>query len=108
MIRRIFFRFLVKILARELSDIPKETLSKEQYDGMLAQLWENPSFRKYAGDRDAKLIFTLASGEGLSPEPREKYLINFGRRIENLELAHEAKQAFNRNQAYLKQKNENN
>ncbi|MDO8521519.1 MAG: hypothetical protein Q7S52_05385 [bacterium] len=104
MIRKWFFEFLIGILQRELSDIPRETLTKEAYDGLMSQLWQSPAFRKYVADRDAKLIFTMASGEGFDPEPRDKYLIHFGRRMENLELAREAKQAYNRLEAMRKQK----
>ena len=102
--RRLIFEFVIRVLQRELSEMPRETLTKEQADGLLSQMWQNPSFRKYVADRDAKLIWTMASGEGLAPEPRDKYLIHFGRRLENLELAREAKQAYNRIDAMRKQK----
>jgi len=88
---------LIGLLERELSDIaPKEQLSKEQYDGLLSQLWQTPAFRKYVADRDAKLIFTLAGSEGMLPEPREAYTLHTGQRVEILILAREAKAAYTR------------
>lgn len=95
------------MLAREFSDVPKETLSKEEYDGLLSMLWQNSAFRKYVADRDAKLIWTMAGGEGLEHEPRDKYLIHSGQRFENLFLAREAKQAYNRTLALQKERAKN-
>lgn len=83
-------------MERELSDTPKQILEKEQYDGLLSQLWQNPAFRKYVADRDAKLIFTMAGSEGMAPEPREAYTMHSGQRVELLILAREAKAAWNR------------
>jgi hypothetical protein len=94
--RKRLLDILIKLLERELSDMPKEPLSKEQSDGLLSQMWENPSFRKYVADRDAKLIFTMAGSEGMEPEPRDKYVMHTGQRFEILLLAAEAKKAFNR------------
>lgn len=91
------------MLARELSDIPKETLLKEQYDGLMSQLWQNPGFRKYVADRDAKLIWTMAGGEGFGPEPRDQYIMHTGQRVENLLLASEARKAYQRLEAHRKQ-----
>ena len=102
--RRLLIDILIKYLQRELSDVPKETLTKEVYDGLLSNLWQNPAFRKYVADRDAKLIWTMAGGEGLEPEPRDKYALHSGQRVENLLLAREAKQAYNRIDAQKKQK----
>lgn len=93
---RLLLDILIKLLERELSDMPKETLTKEQSDGMLSGLWQNPAYRKYVADRDAKLIWTMAGGEGLEPEPRDKYYLHAGQRVENLILAREAKAAWNR------------
>lgn len=102
--RRLFFEFLIRMLQRELSDMPKETLAKEQYDGLLSQLWQNPAFRKYVGDRDAKLIWTMAGGEGMAPESRDNYVLHAGQRVENLLLAREAKLAYGRVELQKKQK----
>lgn len=77
---------------------------KEHYDGMLSQLWENPAFRKYVADRDMKLVWTLAGGEGLAAEPRDAYVMHTGQRVELLLLASEAKKAFTRNQQGLQKK----
>lgn len=102
--RRWLFEFLIRYLARELSDIPKETLEKNEYDGLLSTLWQNAGFRKYVADRDAKLIWTMAGSEGMEPEPREKYLLHCGQRVENLLLAREAKQAYMRTLAHAKER----
>lgn len=96
MIRKKLIDILIKLLQRELSDVPKETLTKEQFDGMLSGLWQNPAFRKYVQDRDAKLIFTMAGSEGMAPEPREAYTMHTGQRVELLILAREAKAAWSR------------
>ena len=76
--------------------MPKATLDKEQYDGLLSGLWQNPAFRKHVQDRDARLIFTMAGGEGMTPEPREAYTMHTGQRVELLILAREAKKAYER------------
>lgn len=89
---------LIRLLQQELSDIPKQTLDKGVYDGMLSQLWQNPAFRKYVQDRDAKLIFTMAGSEGMAPEPRDMYVMHTGQRVELLILAREAKAAWMRNE----------
>lgn len=98
-VRSKLIEILMNLLSRELSTVPKETLVKEHYDGMLSQLWENPAFRKYVADRDMKLVWTLAGGEGLAAEPRDAYVMHTGQRVELLILAKEAKKAFERNQA---------
>lgn len=96
LMRNLIIKFLIKYLSKELSDIPKVTLEKEQYDGLLSQLWQSPAFRKYLADRDSKLVWTLAGGEGLEPEPRDKYALHSGQRFEILLLGREAKAAWNR------------
>ena|SRR3990167_8256996 len=95
-LRRKYIDILIKLLARDLSEIPKETLTKDQSDGLLSQLWQNPAFRKYIADRDAKLIFTMAGSEGMTPEPRDAYVMHTGQRVELLILAREAKKAYER------------
>ena len=102
--RNWFIEKLIRMLARELSDVPKSTMTKGEYDGMMSQLWQLPAFRKYIQDRDAKLIWTMAGGEGLEPEPRDKYSLHSGQRVELLILGREAKQAYNRIEAQNKQK----
>lgn len=101
-------RFLFKVLIRALVQPPTvpEALSKEQYDGLLSALWQSPAFRKYVADRDAKLIWSLAGGDGFDPEPREKYLMHIGQRVECLLLAREAKQAYTRTLAHQKERSE--
>ena len=94
--RKWLLDILIGLLERELSDIPKQTLEKEVYDGMMSQLWQLPAFRKYVQDRDAKLIFTMAGSEGMAPEPRDAYVMHTGQRVELLLLASEAKKAYNR------------
>lgn len=78
---------------KELAILPKEQLSEEQYNGLLSQLWDNPAFRKYIADRNAKLIYYMAGEPALAPEPREKLLQKYGQRIELLELGAKAKAA---------------
>ena len=102
--RKLLIDILIKYLQREISDFPKSTLRKEEYDGLLSGLWQNPAFRKYVQDRDAKLIFTLAGSEGMAPEPRDMYTMHTGQRVELLILAREAKQAYTRVEAQHKQK----
>lgn len=87
---------LVKMLLQDLQDHPVGTLTKEQEDGMLSQMWENPVFRKRVANRDARIIFTMAGGEGLQPEPRETYALHAGQRVENLLWARDAKAAYER------------
>jgi len=96
MMRKWFLDILIKLLERELSDMSKQTLDKETYDGLLSGLWQNPAFRKHVQDRDARLIFTMAGGEGMAPEPREAYTMHSGQRVELLILAREAKKAYER------------
>lgn len=96
MLRNKVIDILIGLLERELSDIPKQTLEKDVYDGMMSQLWQSPAFRKYVQDRDARLIFTLAGSEGMAPEPRDAYVMHTGQRVELLLLASEAKKAYNR------------
>ena len=100
--RKWILDILIKALARELSTIPRETLAKEQYDGFMSQLWQNPAFRKYVADRDAKIVFTMAGGEGMEPEPRDKYAMHAGQRVENLLIAREAKAAWTRTDGKVK------
>src|SRR3990167_5708141 len=95
-LRNKFLDILINLLQRELSDMPKSQLTKEQYDGLFSGLWQNPGFRKYVQDRDAKLIFTMAGSEGMAPEPREAYTMHTGQRVELLMLAREAKKAYER------------
>lgn len=96
MFRNLIVKFLIRHLEKELSDTPKVTLEKEVYDGMMSQLWQSQGFRKYLADRDSKLVWTLAGGEGFEPEPRDKYALHAGQRFEVLLLAREAKAAWNR------------
>lgn len=96
MFRNLIVKILIKYLSRELSDIPKQTLEKEVYDGMMSQLWQSAAFRQYVQNRDARLIFTMAGSEGMLPEPRDAYVLHTGQRVELLLLASEAKKAWNR------------
>ena len=95
---------LIGLLSKDLSDMPKEPLTKDEYDGLMSQLWQTPAFRKYVADRDAKLIFTMAGSEGMAPEPRDAYVMHTGQRVEILILAREAKAAFNRMELQRQQK----
>lgn len=102
MFRNLLIDILLKLLLGNISDFPKSTLPKEVEDGLLAQLWESPAFRKRVAERDAKLIYTMAGGEGMEPEPRDKYLLHAGQRVETLLWARDAKAAFNRTQELRK------
>jgi len=104
MFRNKLLDILIGLLERELSDTPKETMEKNVYDGLFSNLWQNPGFRKYVQDRDLKLIFTLAGGEGMAPEPREAYTMHTGQRVELLILAREAKKAYERVEQAHKEK----
>lgn len=96
--RHKILEILIWFLERELSDIPKQTLNKAAYDGMMSQIWQNPAFRKYIQDRDARLIYTLAGSEGMAPEPRDAYTMHTGQRVELLVFAREAKAAWMRSE----------
>lgn len=87
---------LIWFLEKDFSSSPKETLAKAEFDVLLSGLWQNPAFRKYVADRDAKLIFTMAGSEGMAPEPRDAYVMHTGQRVELLILAREAKASWAR------------
>lgn len=97
------FKILIWVLVKENLTGPRAVLSKEEEDGLLSQLWENPAFRKRVADRDAKLIHTMAGGEGLGPEPRDQYALHAGQRVENLLWARDAKVAYLRRQKLVEQ-----
>lgn len=101
-LRTKFIEILIRILQRDISEYPKDALTKEQYDLLLSGLWQNDSFRKYIANRDAKLIFTMAGSEGMAPEPRDSYVMHTGQRVELLILAREAKAAWHRVEAQKK------
>jgi len=82
---------LIKFIEKDLTDISDENLTEEQLNGLMASLWDNTAFRKYIGERDRKIIWTIAGGVGMEPEPRDKYLMKLGQRVEILLLAHKAK-----------------
>ena len=92
-------RLLIEILIRALGFyIPREdfNFTKEEEDGMLSQIWQLPAFRKRIAERDKRIVFTMAGGEGMVPEPRDKYALHAGQRVENLLLAKDAKSAYQR------------
>jgi len=103
--RNLFITILIRLLQKDIVNFPKENLTKEQEDGLLSQMWENAAFRKHIADRDAKLIYTMAGGEGLGPEPREAYTMHTGQRVENLILARDAKAAWMRREKNIQEKN---
>lgn len=101
MFRRLLFEFIIGFLERDtMQTVVRETLTQEQRDGLLSQLWQNAAFRQYIAERDGKLIYSLAGGAGMLPEPRDKYLLQLGQRVEILLLADAAKKAEARRQAY--------
>jgi len=83
-------------LERDLSRVPREAITQIQSDGLLAQLWENPAFRKYIEGRNATLIYTLAGAPGAQTEPRDRFFEIRGQRMEILELGSKAKLCFER------------
>jgi hypothetical protein len=96
MLKSLLIKILLKLLALTPADASKSTLTKEVEDGMLSQMWESPAFRKRVAERDAKLIYTMAGGEGMKAEDRVSYLMHTGQRVENLLLARDAKAAHER------------
>ena len=88
--------FLIKKFLIDLSLTPKSSMTKEQEDGLLSMLWQNDAFRKRIAERDAKIIYTMAGGEGMEPEARDRYTLHAGQRLENLLLARDAKAAYQR------------
>jgi hypothetical protein len=95
-LRRKFFEIAIRILDSELRKEPRVHLQEEAETGLLAQMWENPAFRNYCADRNLKIVHILAGGEGLLPEPRDKYHLHMGQRVENLVLAMKCKAASKR------------
>ncbi len=95
-IRSKLIDILIKVLLGNISDDSSTLLTKEQEDGLLSQMWENPQFRKRVAQRDAKIIYTMAGGEGFAPEPRDTYTLHAGQRLENLLWARDAKAAYER------------
>jgi len=95
-LRKKLIDILVKAFLQDLKDFPAGTLTKEQEDGMLSQMWESAAFRKRLANRDAKILFTMAGGEGMMSEPRDAYVLHMGQRTENLLLGRDAKAAYER------------
>ena len=102
--KSLLIEILIRLLLGNLHGGPREVMSKEVEDGMLAQMWDSPVFRKRIADRDARLVHEMAGGEGMRPEPRDAYALHAGQRVENLLLARDAKAAHGRMQ---KQRAEN-
>ena len=105
--RNKIINFLIWLIEKDLSTIPRETLSDEQYNGLLASLWGNPGFQKYVADRNAKLIYTMAGPAGNDPEPRDKHIMKFGQRVEILLLAAKAKACAAQINKSIQEKKEN-
>lgn len=89
------------MLVGDMRDVEKVLLTKEQEDGLLSQMWESPAFRKHIADRDLKLIYMMAGGEGMQPETRDTYMLHAGQRVENLILGRNARAAFVRREKSL-------
>jgi hypothetical protein len=94
--RQFIIRCLLWLIERDISTYPQGKLTKEQFDGLLSQLWQNPGFRQYVADRNQHLIYTMAGAPGDKKEPRDRYMELRGQRVEILELAAKAKNAFAR------------
>jgi hypothetical protein len=98
---------LIWLIEKDLSTIPRETLTDDQYTGLLASLWTNIGFQKYIADRDAKLVYTMAGAAGNDPEPRDRHLLKFGQRVEILLLAAKAKSCAMKISKQIEEKKEN-
>jgi hypothetical protein len=96
-------KLLIKWIERDL-DYSREILTEEQRNGLFSTLFDNPAFRNYIKERDEKLIWTIAGGAGLAPEPRDKYAQKFGQRVEILLLASKAKACWVKRGKDLEQK----
>ncbi len=86
----------IRFLERDMISVPIDVLSKEQTDGLLAQLWDVPAFRNYVKERNSKIIYSIAGAAGSEPEPRDKSRLLMGQRVEILILAAKAKTAASR------------
>jgi hypothetical protein len=93
--RALLFEILIKALRKHLY-LGVEPTTKDIEDGFLAQMWESPVFRRRIAERDNKIIFQMAGGEGMEGEPRDKYLMHAGQRAEILLLARDAKAGYMR------------
>lgn len=93
MIKEGIVAWCIRFLERGMIDVPYETLSKEQNDGLLSQLWDVPAFRNYVKERNAKLIYTIAGTAGSEPEPRDRTRLLMGQRVEILVLGARARTA---------------
>lgn len=94
-------KILIRLLVKETRSPLGEKLSKEVEDGLLSQLWENPVFRRRIADREGKIIYAMAGGEGFEAEPRGTYMLHLGQRVEVLLWARDAKAAYVRRQKVL-------
>lgn len=93
--RRLLVGLLIRLLEKDVGP-QRVTLTKDEEDILLSQLWQSPAFRKRVADRDARLIHAMAGGEGMAPEPRDAYCLHAGQRVECLLWARDAKLAYER------------
>jgi hypothetical protein len=98
---------LIWLIEKDLSTIPRQTLTDEQYVGLMSQLWNNIAFQKYVADRDALLVYTMAGVAGNKPEPRDDHILKFGQRVEILTLAKKAQLCAERIRKGIETKKEN-
>ena len=84
----------IRILESDLVDVEKVSMTELQRNGLLSQLWQNDAFREYIGERDKKIIYSIAGMAGTEPEPRSKTLMKHGQRVEILILGSRAKAAY--------------
>lgn len=103
--KNMFLKILIYFLEKELLSVYKTIIPPEQEIGLMAQMWDIPAFRNYVLDRNTKIMYNLAGGAGLDPEPREKYLMKMGQRVEILLLANRAKAAYDKRSKLAKEKN---
>ena len=94
----------LRYLEKDIIKCPRENLSKEQEDGLLASLWGNPGFRNYASDRNQRLIYAMVGTPGAAKEPRDRFMELRGQRMEILELFAKAKACSERIQKGLEEK----
>ena len=86
----LLLRLIFRLLDPQL--IPK--VEEQAVEKWLADQYQNNTFRRMCLERDAIIVRKMASGLGFSPEPRDRYTMLFGRRLENLALLRRAEKAY--------------
>jgi len=95
-------KLLIRLLVRYL-DVPQADRDK-QTDDFMAGAWMSPGFRKYIAERDVRIIYHLAGGDGMKEPSSADYIRYFGQRVENLLMGRRAKDAYTRKEKERAQK----